>query len=436
MRGGSAVLLALGLMVTTAAGAQSSQPDDEIAASANSSAVTPIAGSQRYYPAPGQPFQLSSPADPSTSTLTKAEGDLRVATLHAELTGDGSSERPIQQLIASLSGGQHAQARAIAQTAQINDPDVLVLTGVTYDDDGQIPELLRTQYLASGQRGESAIDYPYVYAAPTNSGLESGADLDGDGTIGGAGDAIGYGEFAGQHSTVVFSKHPILTDQVRTFQNFLWRDLPENSLPESRFSDLEQSIIRLYQSSLWDIPVQVDEDRAPVHIIGSAIPLPEDPTGIDLVRADDQRRVLAEYAAGNAWYLTDDDGAHGGLPAGHPFVVAGQHSAPQPLAAESEDLDILLENAALQDPRPRAVTEQPLTGRSGTPWHTDHTATRAVPGERDVRASYVLPSAALGVSQSGVFWPAEGEYGYEVVDPQSRFGLQNRLVWVDLQDLG
>ena len=81
-------------------------------------------------------------------------------------------------------------------------------------------------------------------------------------------------------------------------------------------------------------------------------------------------------------------------------------------------------------------TEQPLTGRSGTPWHTDHTATRAVPGERDVRASYVLPSAALGVSQSGVFWPAEGEYGYEVVDPQSRFGLQNRLVWVDLQDLG
>ena len=144
MRGGSALLLALGLMVTTAAGAQSSQPDDEIAASANSSAVTPVAGSQRYYPAPGQPFQLSSSADPSTSTLTKAEGDLRVATLHAELTGDGSSERPLQQLIASLSGGQHAQARAIAQTAQINDPDVLVLTGVTYDDDGQIPELLRS----------------------------------------------------------------------------------------------------------------------------------------------------------------------------------------------------------------------------------------------------------------------------------------------------
>ena len=47
------------------------------------------------------------------------------------------------------------------------------------------------------------------------------------------------------------------------------------------------------------------------------------------------------------------------------------------------------------------------------------------------RADYVLPSKGLRVLESGVFWPAPGEFGRSLVtepDPAS----DHHLVWVDV----
>ena len=45
-------------------------------------------------------------------------------------------------------------------------------------------------------------------------------DLFNDGSVGGPNDAYGFGLFPGHFGMVVYSKYPILRDQVRTFQLF------------------------------------------------------------------------------------------------------------------------------------------------------------------------------------------------------------------------
>lgn len=397
---------ALSLSLMIAPGAQSSTPSNGV-----TDAVTRLS----LYPAPGQPSPSEPEPESSSSVVEKDEEDIRVATLHAGITADANAESPVESLIDALRTGNHTSARAVAQTVQTNAPDVVVLTGVTYDSDHQIAEELRS-YLAAGQRTESGVEYPYMFTAPTNSGRESGLDLDRDGIIGGAGDAVGYGEYPGQYGTVIFSKYPIVENEVRTFQNFLWSDVPENSMPEDRFTDLETSALRLNETSLWDVPIDVDGEH--VHILATEVAAQDERD--DTSRGDDIRRVIADYAAGQAWYLYDDDGETSSLSPGSAVVVAG---VPAAEGASPEDLSVLLDSPVLQDSEPEAVTEAAPAEATAT---RDSTA---LPGGR---ASYVLPSAGLNVSGSGVFWPHEGERGYEVANPNSTYSLDDRLVWVDL----
>src|SRR3546814_14376375 len=75
------------------------------------------------------------------------------------------------------------------------------------------------------------LHYPYRYLAPVNTGVPSGLDLDGSGTIGGEGrdrgnDAWGYGLHPGQYGMLVLSRYPIDTDAVRTFRLLKWSAMP------------------------------------------------------------------------------------------------------------------------------------------------------------------------------------------------------------------
>ncbi|TLP74339.1 endonuclease/exonuclease/phosphatase family protein [Nesterenkonia sphaerica] len=418
---GAALAVSANLVFTAVPAAQSSTaPTAHSAVVGVADDATPDA----LFPAPGQPNALSSDDDKTATTVHKDEEDLRVATLHADITADPSADEPVAELIASLSTGNHTQARAVAQTVQMNDPDVLVLTGVTYDDEHHIAELLR-EYFAAGQHSESGLDYPYFFTAETNSGRESGVDLDGDGIIGGAGDAVGYGEYPGQYGMIVFSKYPVVDEEVRTFQDFLWRDLPESAMVQGQHFSLKSSVLRLNETSMWDVPVEVDGET--IHLISSALAAPAEHA--DTERGDDMRQVLADYVEGRAWYLYDDEGETGHPAPGTRFVVAG---APSASADEPENLEVLLDSPMLRDTQPEAVTEVPEDQHPAAAWATDLVDTRHVADNEGQRASFVLPSRSLQISNSGVFWPAEGEFGYEVVDPDSSYSLQDRLVWVDL----
>src|SRR5205085_389229 len=114
-----------------------------------------------------------------------------------------------------------------------------------YVPQGVAADLFLGNYLGQGQNtlglptGAASLTYPYSFVAPSNTGIASGYDLNNDGrtvtTPGAAGygdDAFGFGAFPGQFGMAVFSKHPIVADQVRTFQTFLWKDMPGALLPD------------------------------------------------------------------------------------------------------------------------------------------------------------------------------------------------------------
>ncbi|HIW98705.1 MAG TPA: hypothetical protein H9871_01030 [Candidatus Nesterenkonia stercoripullorum] len=371
-----------------------------------------------------------SPGDPLDVTVEKSSDDIRVGTVRAGMTSSTEEE-----LLEDLGTGVFPPARSLAEAAQLNRPDVLLVTGITSDGDEEIAETLRSKYFEVGQNGQEGLDYPYVYAGPSNSGNESGADLDGDGVVGGPGDSIGYGEHPGQHGMILFSSFPIEEKGVRTFQEFLWEDLPDSAAGSSEYSDLERSVMRLTSAAFWDVPLTVDageDSERTVNVVASSLARPQDPADVDADRGDDERRMIADYLAGEAWYLTDDDGdpAPG---TGSEFVYMGEPATQYDLpGSANEDLAELLDSQAVQDPEPEAVTEEPLSSRSVGSGGSQSRATRAVDDGMDVRSAFILPGASMDIGDSGVFWPAEGEYGADLVQPGSDQAISDRLVWLDI----
>ncbi len=178
-----------------------------------------VAGSAIAAPAAAQP---AAPADTSSATPT-----LRVATYNLSLNRSAAG-----QLVADLSTGTNAQARAVAEIIQRTSPDVVLLNEFDYVAGDVAADLFRENYLEVSQNGAAPVEYPYAFVAPSNTGVPSGFDLNNDGTVGGPDDAFGFGFFEGQYGMAVLSKHPIATEDVRTFQNFLWKDMPGALLPD------------------------------------------------------------------------------------------------------------------------------------------------------------------------------------------------------------
>ena len=299
--------------------------------------------------------------------------------------------------------------------------------------------------------------------APSNTGLPSGFDLNNDGAVTLGNDALGFGEHAGQYSFVVYSKHPIETDQVRTFQNFLWKDMPDAKLfeddPDGRtlfdpeapfdphnpddtstsfFTEEEIEVVRLSSKNHADVPVNVDGEI--IHILASH-PTPPTFDGVEDwngKRNFDEVRLWKDYINGEN-YLVDDNGVAGGLPEGARFVIMGDQNA-DPLDGES------VEGAAAQiidDPKvigsqdDATITPASEGARvfgDGDKFDTaDFSETEDETGEvsRDsLRVDYVLPSkAGFEFVDGKVVWPADEND--PINDPSQT--SDHRMVVVDLE---
>ncbi|MET0933330.1 MAG: endonuclease/exonuclease/phosphatase family protein [Mycetocola sp.] len=373
--------------------------------------------------------------------------ELRVATYNLSLNRASAGE-----LEADLSTPDDQQARTVAEVIQRANPDVILLNEFDYVPDLRAADLFRDNYLAIGQGGADPVDYPYAYAAPSNTGIPSGFDLNNDGQVGGGDDAFGFGAFEGQYGMAILSKYPIVTDEVRTFQNFLWKDMPGALLPDDPataepadwFSPEELDVVRLSSKSHWDVPVQVGKKT--VHVLAShptppTFDGPEDRNGL---RNHDEIRFWADYVTpGRSKYIVDDDGKKRGLRPSQPFVIVGDQNA-DPLDGDSVDaaIDQLLDHKRIVDPLPAsegAVEAAALQGganafHQGDPRYDTADFADTAPG--NLRADYVLPSRKLGVLDAGVFWPTQA-------DPLSRLtgvfpfpSSDHRLVWVDLRVRG
>ncbi|KGM57160.1 endonuclease [Lysobacter arseniciresistens ZS79] len=364
---------------------------------------------------------------------------LRVATYNTSLYDEAAGG-----LVARLRAGD-ADARNIAAVLQRVRPDIVLLNEFDYDADGTAADLFQRDYLGVAQPGGGdPLRYPYRYLAPVNTGVPSGLDLDGNGTVGGeqrsrGNDAWGYGLHPGQYGMLVLSRFPIDAEQVRTFQQLRWSAMPGARQPRDPatgqpwYPPAVWQQLRLSSKSHWDVPVQTP--MGTVHLL-AAHPTPpvfDGPENRNGLRNHDEIRLWAEYITPRpAPWLCDDRGRCGGLPADARFVIAGDYNAdPHDGDGEPGAIAQLLDHPRVDAgfvPRSAGAVERArqrgIDRKGDTAAHTGDFGPRS----GTLRLDYVLPSDNLRVLDGGVFWPAAGTPGAAIIESSD-----HHLVWLDLR---
>ncbi|KGN36151.1 endonuclease [Knoellia subterranea KCTC 19937] len=361
--------------------------------------------------------------------------DLRVATYNLSLNRNAAGD-----LVRELSTPDNAQAKAVAEVIQRANPDVVLLNEFDYVEGGTAVDLFRDNYLEVGHNGAEAVDYPYAYTAPVNTGVPSGFDLNNDGTIGGGDDAYGFGLFPGQYGMVVLSKYPIQTDAVRTFQHFLWKDMPGNVLPTDWYSPEEQDNFRLSSKSHWDVPVTVGKRTVRVLAAHPTPPTFDGPEDRNGRRNHDEIRFWADYITpGKGGYIYDDNGGRGGLNPSSNFVILGDYNA-DPHDGDSYEAAInqLLDSKRIVDPQATsegAVEAAQLQAganltHTGDPRYDTADFADGAPG--NLRVDYTLLSRSFTVRDAGVFWPVQADPLFRLTGVFPFPTSDHRLVWADV----
>ena len=348
--------------------------------------------------------------------------------------------------------GNPTNIHQIAEALQRIRPDVLLLNEFDYDAGASV-NVFADKFLATPQKaGLVALEYPYRYSAPSNTGISSGFDFDNNGSVVTTpgtdtygNDSFGFGIFPGQYAPAVFSRFPIETAGVRTMQLFKWKDMPDSKLLlasgspplTTYYTAAERDVLRLSSKTHLDVPVNLGNGIM-AHLLASHPTPPtfdaaEDKNG---KRNFDEIRMWADYIdPSRAGYLYDDNGASGGLPAGARFVIGGDQNADPNDGAT-------LTGAA------RQLTTHPLVNATFIPSSARYGAGGAAysPGGSQtgnsnhdtaafsggLRVDYVLPSkAGFTVFDGAVFWPGPSDPLRAVVS--DRDPSDHHMVWVDLR---
>ena len=362
---------------------------------------------------------------------------VRFATFNASLNRIQAGE-----LLRDLAGRDNAQARQVAEIVQRVRPDVLLINEFDFDAAGQGAKLFQENYLSVSQNGQPPIEFRERFAAPSNTGVPSGLDLNGDGKADGPNDAFGFGRFPGQYGLVVFSRFSLNREQVRTFQKFHWKDMPQAMLPKDAagkpyYSAAAMNALRLPSKSFWDLPFDVQGTTIHFLVSHPTPPVFDGPEDRNGCRNHDEIRLAADYVhLERSAYLYDDRGQRGGLPAGAKFVIAGD------MNADPHDGDSTA-GAILQLTRHPLIHAEPIPASRGGPEQSrlqgqvnlqhkgdpaHDTADFGAGNVGNLRVDYVLVSRTLSPLACGVFWPASDEAGHALVKSSD-----HRLVWADVQ---
>lgn len=378
--------------------------------------------------AAGAAAQPAAPGPPS-------DGAIRVATFNASLSRRNPGEL-VQEFRLGPKAKTAAQIDAVAEIIQRVRPDVILINEIDHDRRGLSATLFR-DLLKTGRGGAEGIDYPHLFTAPSNTGVASGFDLDGDGRQSGPADAFGFGFFEGQYGMAILSRLPIDDAAIRTFQSLRWAEMPGNLIPRAHFGEAADAL-RLSSKSHWDVPVTLPGGRR-LHLLAShpTPPVFDGPEDANGRRNHDETRFWADYAQGRGW-MTDDAGAKGGLEEGAAFAILGDLNA-DPFDGASERAALLSLLNLTQDPRPasaggaEAAAEGANARHDGDPAE-DTADWRDTPGPGNLRVDYVLPSKGWEVVGAGVFWPAGGDDLRRLVgEGEEVVSSDHRLVWVDLK---
>ncbi len=310
--------------------------------------------------------------------------------------------------------------------------------------------------------GAAAIEYPYVFVAPSNTGIHTGLDLDNNGIVNNTinvpfganptygNDAFGFGDFPGQFGMAVFSRYPIDYDAVRTFQLFLWKDMPGAMLPNDPatpapadwYSPAELDVFRLSSKSHWDVPIEIGSGTVHFLVSHPTPPVFDGPEDRNGTRNYDEIRFWADYLMPGARssYIYDDEGGRGGLAPGALFVIAGDENS-DPLDGDSipgavqQLINHPLVNTKFTPQSEGAVEASILQGRANLTHRSDprfDTADFADGAPGNLRADYVLPRKQIQIVDGAVFWPVQASPLFPLTGVFPFPSSDHRAVWVDL----
>ncbi|MEM9410220.1 MAG: endonuclease/exonuclease/phosphatase family protein [Planctomycetota bacterium] len=366
--------------------------------------------------------------------LKKPENSVRIATYNVALNRKAKGA-----LSKELADGKSKQAIQVAEVIQRVRPDVLLINELDYDG-GKSVELFSQKYLMVGQGDLKPMSYKFSHCGMVNTGVPSGLDYDGNGKTGEPNDALGFGYFPGQYGMAIYSSLPIVSDEARSFQKFLWKDMPNRSIPvkkdgEDYYSKEVMNQFRLSSKSHWDVPIKVGDEVVHFLVCHPTPPVFDGAEDKNGCRNYDEIRMWVDYVSGNGAYLYDDSGKKGGFPKNASFVIAGDLNA-DPLDGDSrkgamEQLLSLSEvnNAIAPESTGGKYWSDSQGGANGKHKGNPLCDTGDFSDSRvgNMRIDYVVPSKNLKIMGSGVFWPKPDEAGAEAAKASD-----HRLVWIDI----
>lgn len=368
-------------------------------------------------------LEVQRPAGPDGQRV------IRVATFNTALSRPESGE-----LAGALSRSWDDKAKLVAEVIQRVRPDVVLLQEFDYDASGQSVHDFMANYLAVSRNGAEPIAYEHFYMPEVNTGVPvldkvgRPMDVDGDGEVGGPGDAHGWGNYPGHYGMVVLSRWPMR--EYAEWGRIAW-PRADLAVPRERVVGhgvtVRPSDFRLSSKCHTAIKlfVETDSDGAwsPLMVV-MAHPTPpvfDGPEDRNGFRNYDELTLLISIAEA--------------MRGASPFVVMGDLNA-DPNDGESRPgaMRRVLETPALQDVEPGSVGGVRWSAEQGgvnashqTDARLDTADWNDETGPGNLRVDYVLPSVDLEVVGSGVFWPGPGDrwvYLNEASD--------HRLVWVDV----
>ena len=380
---------------------------------------------------------------------------VRFATFNASLNRGSAGA-----LAAELSAPGSAQPDVIAEIIQRTRPEVLLINEFDFDAGNVALDGFQTNYLSVAHGTAAPIEYPYRYTAPSNTGIFSGFDLDNSGDAGDfvPNDSFGFGFFPGQFGMAVYSMYPIDFAEIRTFQNFLWKDMPGALLPDDPafpgpadwYSAAELEVFRLSSKSHWDVPIEIGNRTVHFLVSHPTPPVFDGPEDRNGTRNFDEIRFWADYIhPGRSYYIYDDAGVFGGLDGSDRFVIAGDQNS-DPLDGDSipgaiqQLLNSPKVNTKVTPSSAGAVEQAALQGNANTLHLSDPAFDTAdffdgfppapfggAPG--NLRADYVLPRKNMKITDAGVFWPLARDPDFSLVGTFPFPSSDHRLVWSDVK---
>lgn len=340
--------------------------------------------------------------------------------------------------------GVNEQLLAASKIIQQINPDILVINEIDHDynslDKGLVLNLIRFEdaYL---DKGETPVSFQYKFTAPCNTGILSGLDLDKDGTVsddsyvgtrGYGSDCFGYGSYPGQYSMGLFSNYPIDTGVVRTFQRFLWKDLPGHHMPPGYYDKDAVSIFRLSSKSHWDVPVQINDKTLHLFLSHPTPPAFDGEEDRNGRRNFDEIKFWVHYI-NNDQSIYDDQNQYGGYQGEHPFLIAGDLNASRHSDSRYDNMPAiyqLFNHPRITDSGKWLVSKGGWEGRVKGPPDYWERNTAKFGNDYRMQIDYLLPSKEITIKRGGVFWPSERKNpeGNRLAETAS----DHRLIWLDI----